>query len=427
MLARYRPAPLLARAMGITEGEAATFLLAVTLALVLTLGGLPPVLRNRGDAPSFPSVQRSPSGAVASTPQGGAAATDDRSAVPALIPADESFIEPSLVVPAAPSAEPEPGPVVQGPPPPATGQLALFTRVPGPGAPDGIAVDLDGTVYVATNNGTAQGEAGPSHIVVFAPDGTRRGEIAVQGQPDGHALGLTGLALDKPRTLLALDAATGRVLRVAVATGQQTEVARLPDLPACPGVPPCELGVSNDGPLPRGVATDGSGTLYVTDATQGVIWRIAAGGAAEPWLVAPQFATANGLGAVVIEPEGSLLVAAPEVIDPLSLGGGGVYRVPVNPDGSAGTPALVAPFAGGELPAGLALTHDGSVAVALHGIDAVALLGGDGAEVRRITGTAGGVALDSPTNLAFSGLTLLATNQAPATPANWAVLAVGIR
>ena len=353
--------------------------------------------------------------------------TDD-AAIPSLIPADESFIEPSLVVPAAPSAEPEAGPAVPGPPPPpATGQLALFTRVAGPGAPDGIAVDLDGTVYVATNNGTAQGEAGPSNIVVFAPDGTRRGEIAVQGQPDGHALGLTGLTLEKPRTLLALDAATGRVIRVDVVTGQQTEVARLPNLSGCPGVPPCEVGVSDDGPLPRGVATDGSGTLYVTDATQGVIWRIAPGGVAEPWLVAPQFATANGLGAVVVEAAGSLLVAAPEVLDPRSLGGGGVYRVPVNADGSAGTPDLVAPFAGGELPTGLALTHDGSIAVALAGIDAVALLGGDGSEVRRVTGTATGVALDTPTNLAFSGLTLLATNQAPATPANWAVLAVGIR
>ena len=101
--------------------------------------------------------------------------------------------------------------------------------------------------------------------------------------------------------------------------------------------------------------------------------------------------------------------------------------MPVNADGSAGTPDLVAPFAGGELPTGLALTHDGSIAVALAGIDAVALLGGDGSEVRRVTGTATGVALDTPTNLAFSGLTLLATNQAPATPANWAVLAVGIR
>jgi sugar lactone lactonase YvrE len=427
MLARYRPALLLARAVGIPEGEAATFLVAVVLALVLTLGGLPPVLRNRGDAPRLPSVQQARSGAASPPTQGSTPVTSDETALPGLIPADESFVEPSLVVPAAPSAEPEGGPAVQGPPPPATGQLALFARVAGPGAPDGIAVDLDGTVYVATNNGTTQGEAGPSHVLVFAPDGTRRGEIALQGQPDGHALGLTGLTLEKPRTLIALDAATGRVIRVDVVTGQQTEVARLPNLSGCPGVPPCEVGVSDDGPLPRGIASDGSGTLYVTDASQGVIWRIAAGGSAEPWLVAPQFATGNGLGAVVVEPEGSLLVTAPEVLDPQSLGGGGVYRVPVNADGTAGTPALVAPFAAGELPTGLALTHDGSMAVALAGIDAVALLGGNGAEVRRVTGTAAGLALDTPTNLAFSGLTLLATNQAPATPANWAVLAVGIR
>jgi hypothetical protein len=146
-----------------------------------------------------------------------------------------------------------------------------------------------------------------------------------------------------------------------------------------------------------------------------------------PWLAAPQFGTGNGLGAVVIEPSGSLLVAGPEVLDPMSLGGGGVYRVPVNPDGSAGTPALVAAFAGGELPTGLSLLDDGSVAVALSGADAIALVGTDGSEIRRVTGSAAGIGLDTPTHLAVSGRTLLATNQAPATPANWAVLAVGIR
>jgi hypothetical protein len=86
---------------------------------------------------------------------------------------------------------------------------------------------------------------------------------------------------------------------------------------------------------------------------------------------------------------------------------------------------VVATFAPGDGPAGIAARTDGSMVVALREAGAIVLVGADGEETARVTGE-DGVALDAPTGLAFQGTTLLATNQAPSDPAGWAVVAVGI-
>lgn len=439
--ATYRPSTFLSRLLGISEGEAATILVAVVVPLVLTLGGLPPVLRTRSE-PSPRAMLQTPGLSLrsASGTEAGPVAALTIPAVPA--PAHKRADAASqgsttsdavggeaMAGDAAPS--PAPAPTRTRPMAPQVGELALFTRVPSPGTPDGIAVDGDGTVYVSTNNGAAQGERGPSRILVFRSDGETATSFTVTGQPDDHAFGVTGIALDGRGGIVALDAATGRVLHFDIASGRQSVVATLFDLPRCRTViameSGCEPGINDARPFPRGLAFDQAGNLFVTDSAQGVVWRIAPDAERPiPWSNATVFGSGNGPAAIAVEPGGSVLAVVSEAVDPATRGGGGVYRIPVHANGTSGSPALVAAFARGELPHGLALLSDDSLAVSLAGADAVVLLGAAGDPVRRISGSAGDVKLDTPANLTFAGATLLVTNLAPANKANWAVVAVGI-
>ena len=418
-----RPTAILARLLGLSQGEVATVLLAFTVALVLTVGGVPPVLRHRHVRAAAETVDAAPAPAapVADAPTPVAAPV---AAAPMLAPAAApvSYYEASSYD--APIEGTSSG--FQTPPPP-TGTVARFATVGSPGAPEGIAVADDGMVFVATDNGTSQGEPGPSRILTFDASGAPGRSYAISGQPADHALGVTGLALDGHGGVLALDASTGRVLRIAVTSGAQTTLARLRDVPMCgPAITAtsgCEPGIEDDAPLPRAIVVSRA-HLYVTDAAQGIVWRLpASGGAAEPWFTTNGFGGGNGLAGIAVDPAENLLVATPEALDPTAALGGAIYRVPVDASGKPGGAALVASFPRGEEPSGIATMGDGSIVAALRGANAVVLLGTDGKEVRRVTGTA----LDAPTGIAFEGSTLLVTNQAPATRAGWAVLAVGVR
>ena len=429
-----RPIEVVARALGLTRGQVGTAIVALLVASTLTLGGLPPVLRQRGAKIGPASATTTASAGTA--PTGKPSSPDLASPVLAPVPAtpfnsgagsSTSSFTSSADNPAVTGASPAPS----GPAAPPVGTAAVFAPVGAPGAPDGIAVGADGTVYVATNNGSTQGETGASRILTFSRMGTPGHSLIVSGQPAGHALGLTGLALDNHGGLLALDAATGRVLRFDLASGRQSTYAELLDLPACQlvvaAVNGCEPGVRDDKPLPRGLAFDAAGALYVTDSAQGMIWQIPAGGGQSAvFLDDVAFGSGDGLAGIALTPDGTIVVSSPQAVDPAAGGGGAVYRVAVT-GGKAGAKTLVARFKPGESPAGLALLDDGSMVVTLRAANAIVLLDATGTEVRRVTGTAGATAIDAPAGVAFHGSTLLVTNQSPTNKAGWAVLTVGIR
>jgi sugar lactone lactonase YvrE len=423
---RRRPTEYAADLLGVTRGQVSTLMVALAVAVVLTIGGLPPVLRHRsGPAPSAAAPATPPRAA----PADGVAAPAPSVAAPVLDPV--AGVAPvSGTTRNAFTASPTPTEVSTGPASPPVGTASVFAPVGSPGAPEGIAVAADGTIFVATDNGTAGGEPGPSRILSFSANGVPGGAFTVTGQPADHALGLTGLVVDGRGGLFALDAATARVLRFDLRTGRQATYATLPNLPACQlvvaAVNGCEPGVSDDAPLPRGAALDAQGNLYVSDAAQGAIWRIAAGGA-QPVLFTSDvaFGSGDGVSGLALAPDGSLLVVAPQAVDPAAAGGGAVYRFPVT-DGKAGNRTLVAHLAPGEGPQGIALLDDGSMVVTLHDAGAVVLLDKAGTEIRRVGGTTAGATMDAPFGVAFDHGTLLVTNQSK-TKGSAAVLAVGIR
>src|SRR5206468_13022075 len=93
---------------------------------------------------------------------------------------------------------------------------------------------------------------------------------------------------------------------------------------------------------PNGLAFGPGGDLYVTDSILGAVWRLPrGGGTSEIWEQSPLLAGtgvfglgfplgANGIG----YRNGELFVTNTEI--------GSIVRIPVLPDGSAGTPRLVA-------------------------------------------------------------------------------------
>lgn len=432
-----RPSAVAARALGITQGQAATMFIAIGVAAVLTLGGLPPVLRNRGDGstaapigtsapPAIEQPVTSGDGAVAApTPEApafsdpgavapsfsdgsGSAAPTFADDPPASSPSESSF---GGSAPSSPSSPPSSGRV-----PPATGEAQVFAPVASSGAPDGIAVGRQGRVFVA----------GGSEILTFDPTGAPGRRFPVRGE----GVALTGLAVHPEVGLVALDGASGRVLRIDTASGRESLYAELLDLPACglvvAAVNGCEPGVQDDKPLPRAAAFDGAGTLFVADASQGAIWRIPRGGKPQLFSSDATFGSGDGLTGLALAADGAVLVSAPRALDPEAAGGGAVYRIARAANGAAGERTLVARFLPNERPAGLTALRDGSIVVALQEAGAVVLLDAEGAEVRRVEGPAGNTPIEGPTGVAFQGDTLLVTNAA-ADKANWAVLAVGIR
>lgn len=420
---RRRLTAILADASGATQGQISTVVVSMLLAATLSLG-IPPVLRNR-QAVSEPQRSTAPStDAVAGASVAPPSTPED--AAP-LLPAFPDATPPTPLrtsVSSPDASSPASSPAADRPVAPPVGSARVFARAGATASPDGVAVGPDGLVYVAFNDANA------SRVERFVPTGEAVGAWTVTGQPQaGHRL--TGVALDGRGGLLALDAATGRVLRFDLVSGGQSTYAELFDLPACQLVvvatEGCEPGVGDDGPAPRALALDAAGALYVTDAAQGTIWRVPTGGGkAAPFYSDRAFAAADGLDGIAVDPDGALIVASPQATDPSNAGGGALFRLKVA-NGAPGVLSLFARFDPGQAPAGVALLDNGSVVVTLRDADAVALLGPTGAEERRVGGTVGDVVFDAPAGVAFHGRTLLVANRSPKIDDDRAVLAVGIR
>lgn len=94
----------------------------------------------------------------------------------------------------------------------------------------------------------------------------------------------------------------------------------------------CALPVSS---LPNGLALDPrSGTLYVTDSAQGIVWSVpAVGGTATPWLTHSSLAPQGYMGANGIKVHnGAVWVSNSDQ--------GTILRIPILGNGEAGDPEL---------------------------------------------------------------------------------------
>jgi sugar lactone lactonase YvrE len=181
--------------------------------------------------------------------------------------------------------------------------------------PEGLAIDKKGNIYVSI--------AEQAEIRRITPDGT---ESILTTLPAG-GFGLLGLAVDAPGNIYAALAsanpATGGVYRVS----RDGVSERLPGSEAIL--------------VPNALVFDKQGNLYVTDTILGAVWLIPRGGQAELWL---QDELLEGTGVLlggntpigangIAYRQGTLYVANTEK--------GTIVRIPVNSDGSPGTPDVL--------------------------------------------------------------------------------------
>jgi sugar lactone lactonase YvrE len=149
------------------------------------------------------------------------------------------------------------------------GKVERFATLPPAEAhPEGICVDREGNVYVVTV-AAEKPQTSEGTLFVFDPNGKHLRTV--------HIAGSSRMLLDlhfhpKTRQLLVIDYGAAKVLAVDPNTGASSEF----------------MTVTGNHPGLDGMTFDAAGNLYVTDAHEGMIWKVGpAGGAGTIWVKNP--------------------------------------------------------------------------------------------------------------------------------------------
>jgi sugar lactone lactonase YvrE len=144
------------------------------------------------------------------------------------------------------------------------GEVQKFATLPaGYANPEGLTIDQDGNVYVASFAVTAAGK--PGQLFEF----DREGHLVRQVGLDGSSNLLLGIAF-QPKTgdLLVLDFGNSKVLKVDPLTGTTSVFATVTGAAGL-----------------NGLTFDRAGNVYISDSFQGIIWKTGpSGGPASPWV-----------------------------------------------------------------------------------------------------------------------------------------------
>src|ERR1700722_16017362 len=150
-------------------------------------------------------------------------------------------------------------------------------------APSGVAVDPSGNLYIAdiADNVVRKVTASTGMITTVAGDSPYPEIVGGYSGDGGPAVsaklnGPVGVALDASGNLYIADAGNGLIRKVAASTGVITTVAG--------NIAGGNVGFSGDGGpavkaqlnKPFGVATDASGNLYIADSGNNVIRKVSA-------------------------------------------------------------------------------------------------------------------------------------------------------
>ena len=240
--------------------------------------------------------------------------------------------------------------------------------------PEGIAIDHQQTVYLSF---PFTGE-----IRAISRDGVASTHATL---PAGPGFGPLGIAIDPQGNLY-----------VAVNTG--SPATQGVHLVRQDGTTERLAGTSAIG-FPNDVVLDPRGNVFVTDTALGAVWRVPRnGGAATLWLQHDLLEGDNSgplpvpLGANGIEfRHGAVYVVNTEL--------GRIVRIPIQPDGSAGTPETFASSAALVGADGMAFDVHGNLYVAVNGQSTLVRVSADGASVTTLATAADG--LDFPAAVAF--------------------------
>src|SRR3954462_11485403 len=222
--------------------------------------------------------------------------------------------------------------------------VKVLARLPPPGYPALSLVAPNRTIYVGTFTNAAGDDTGPSKVFAYSPDGHLDREFTVEGQETGVSNGVQVAAIDSQNRLYLLDQHPSRVLVLDPATGKQTTYATFKDVPPClPGAATgdCSATTTDNEPEPDYAAWGPDGGLYVTDYTQGLIWRVPPGGGkAKVWFTDPKLdGTLFGPAGIVLMPDHKTLMLDTSAGGATRVGNtttGKLYKLPIEANGSPG-------------------------------------------------------------------------------------------
>ena len=277
------------------------------------------------------------------------------------------------------------------------GKVETFASLPpGEAHPEGIAVDREGNVYVVTVavNKPATSEGA---LLVFDPQGKHLRTVNIKGS--------SRLLLDlgfHPQTgkLLVVDYKDAKVLSVDPKTGASSVF----------------MTVTGKAPGLDGITFDAAGNVYVTDAHQGIIWKVGPdGGEASAWVESPLLKPTRlppGIGAngMAFNNEKTALFVANTANDI-------IVKIPVT--GSTlepGTPEVFVNRVGGG-PDGLIIDEHGNLWIACNQSNEILVLEPTQGRVIAKLGDFGGIDRDGApmgflwsNSLVFHGDDVLVTN-----------------
>lgn len=298
----------------------------------------------------------------------------------------------------------------------------VFAPLPAgsPGHPVGVVLDR-GYVYVGTHQAADGSPNLPSHVYRYTTDGLLTRDYTITGQA-ASGQGLTNMAADSRGLLYILDRHPARVITLDPATGVQRTYASIPDVPPCGSSAPngnCSATKGDAPAYPDDLALGADGSLYVTDISQALIWRIPPGGGTpRVWLTSPELESLFGPCGVRFSDAHTVVLAQCTygLTDPsqIATGAGRVYTIPVRADGSAGALHQIWQGKPGEAPDGIAIGASGRIYVALALGNALMTLAPDGREIARtVSQPADPVPYDNPASVTIlpDGRALIA-NQA---------------
>lgn len=230
---------------------------------------------------------------------------------------------------------------------------------------EGICYAPDGHLYVG-------GEAG--QIYRIEEDGSVTELLSTGGF-------MLGLAADAESRIYAIDTALKCVWRIDPRTGEQEVYAE--------GTSARRFQAPNWG------AFSADGTYYLSDsgdwgASEGLLWKVHAGGRCEVWTEELR----NFPNGLLVAPDGSRLY----VVESLP---GALVEVPICADGSAG-PRRVLSELGMIVPDGVALAEDGAIYISCYRPDAIYRWHPDDG-ISIFAQDERGVVLSAPTNIVFTG------------------------